>query len=457
MIYRACEAAHHSFMKKRVLIITYYWPPSGGAGVQRVLKTVKYLREFGWEPIVFTAEDAAYPVIDESLLAEVAPDLEVLRGPIWEPYELYKKFTNKKKGERVYSGFMTDDEKPSLTQRASVWIRGNFFIPDARKFWIRPSIKYLSSWLKDNPVDAILSSGPPHSTHLIARQLKRSFGIPWLADFRDPWTKIDFYDQLMLTRWADAIHHRQEQSVLKEADRLVTVSWSCADGFKSLGRADTDVITNGFDEADFPTANITPEANFSLCHIGSLNRDRNNLPLWTAFAELAEELPAFRKQFRLRFIGKTEALAFSQLDRLGLTPNVEHIEYLPHSEVTASLGQAHVLLLLTNDTPTAQGIVPGKTYEYLAARRPIMAIGPPTGDAARVLRLTQAGTICDFQDKDRMKEVVRKLFLDYSNGTTTYLGKDSAIRQFTRRGAAQQFAEILDEMVLAEPVTTLKK
>ena len=297
----------------------------------------------------------------------------------------------------------------------------------------------------------MLSSGPPHSTHLIARGLKRSFDIPWLADFRDPWTNIDFYDQLMLTSWADKIHRRQEQSVLREAERMTTVSWSWAEDFVSLGRPDAEVITNGFDEADFPNTELVQDKHFSLCHIGSLNRDRNNLQLWEALAELATESSSFRENFRLRFVGKTEALTFSELEELGLSPNVERIDYLPHSEVTASLGRAHVLLLLTNDTPAAQGIIPGKTYEYLAAGRPILAIGPPEGDAARVLDLTGAGTMCGFQDKAGMKKVISQLFQAYEKGASTYLGDTAAIQQFTRRGATQKFAQILDEMLEQAP------
>ena len=138
---------------KKLLLITYYWPPSGGAGVQRCLKHVKYFRDFGWEPVVFTAEDAAYPILDESLTKDIPEGIEVVKGPIWEPYELYKRFTGQKKKERVYSGFLSEDKKPSFTQRASVWIRGNFFIPDARKFWIKPSVKLLTKYLKENPVE----------------------------------------------------------------------------------------------------------------------------------------------------------------------------------------------------------------------------------------------------------------------------------------------------------------
>jgi glycosyltransferase involved in cell wall biosynthesis len=412
-----------------------------------VLKTVKYLRDFGWEPVVYTAKDAAYPVIDVSLLKDVAPDLEIIRGPIWEPYELYKRFTSQNKKERVYSGFMTDAAKPSFTQRASVWIRGNFFIPDARKFWIAPSVKLLKAYLTDHPVDAILSSGPPHSTHMIARALKRKFGTPWLADFRDPWTNIDFYDQLMLTGWADKKHKAQEQAVIREADRMLTVSWSWGEDFRRLGRADIETVTNGFDEADFPATMPERDQNFTICHIGSLNRDRNSPPLWETLAKMARANADFKAALRLRFIGKTEANTFAQLADLGLEANTEQVAYMPHGEVIAELGRAHVLLLLTNDTLNVLGVVPGKIYEYLAARRPILAIGTPAGDSARILRETGAGVMCGFRDRAAMEEALTNLFADYQKGSPAYAGDAEAIRRFTRRGATERVAEILDGMV----------
>nr|MBA2408145.1 glycosyl transferase family 1 [Chitinophagales bacterium] len=212
-------------MFKKVLIITYYWPPSGGAGVQRWLKMSKYLPEYGWEPIIYTPENAAYPIIDHSLEKDVLPGMKILRLPIWEPYDIYKRFVGRKKEEAVYSGFLSENKPKSFTEKISIWIRGNFFIPDARCFWIRPSIQFLTQELKKNPVDAIISTGTPHSMHLIGKGIKENLNIPWLADFRDPWTTIDFYGQLMLTRWADAKHHRLEKDVLKTADKVTTVSW----------------------------------------------------------------------------------------------------------------------------------------------------------------------------------------------------------------------------------------
>ena len=435
-------------MSKRVLLITYYWPPSGGAGVQRVLKTVKYLRDFGWEPVVYTAADAAYPVIDESLAAEVPAGVEVIREPIWEPYELYKRFTGQSKKKRVYSGLMNDDAKPSLAQRASVWIRGNFFVPDARRFWIGPSVRRLRAYLKDHPVDALYSSGPPHSCHLIARNLKRATGLPWLADFRDPWTEIDFYDQLMLTAWADRQHHRQEQTVLREADRVTSVGWTTAQQLGKLGDRAVDVVFNGFDETDFPAeAAAAPDDTFTVCHAGSVNRDRNSPELWAVLGELAATDPVFRAKLRLRFAGKVEENTFRQIEAAGLAENLERIDYVPHSEVTTLLARARVLLLLLNDTPTVKGVLTGKLFEYLAARRPILAIGTPDGDAARVLRETGAGTMCGFGDKAAMRTAIQALFADYLAGKPMGGGYDRQIARFTRRGAAAETATLLDSMI----------
>ena len=211
---------------KKVLIITYYWPPSGGAGVQRWLKFVKYLRGFGWEPIVYTPENPEAPATDESLLKDIPDNLTVLRTRIWEPYSLYKNFIGQKKGETINAGFLSEKKKPGIAEKISVWIRGNWFIPDARKFWIKPSIIFLSQYLKNNPVHAVVSTGPPHSMHLIALGLKKQLHLPWLADFRDPWTNIDFYDKLMLTKFSNEKHKRMELEVLKNADKVVVVSWS---------------------------------------------------------------------------------------------------------------------------------------------------------------------------------------------------------------------------------------
>ncbi len=429
---------------KKVLLIIYYWPPSGGAGVQRCLKMVKYLRDFGWEPIVYTAENAHYPILDESLFKDIPEGQVVVKHPIWEPYNLYKRFIGQKKGARVYSGFLSENKKPSITQRLSVWIRGNFFIPDARKFWIKPSVAFLSNYLKENPVDAIISSGPPHSTHLIARGVKRALNIPWIADFRDPWTNIDFYDQLNLTKWADNQHKRMEKSVLKEADQVVTVSWSWQKEFEALSGRKVQVITNGFDHADFEFEREAPDSSFSFNHIGYLNTDRNPEHLWRAFGELCEEIPGMKRQLSLRFIGKTDFLTFQQLEQYGLSDCIEKVDYMPHKKVVKTLVQSQILLLLLNNTPNVMGVIPGKIFEYLAARRPILAIGPENGDSARIIQETGRGTVCDFEDFGKMKREIFKLYQRFKKGKLEVSEAD--IVKYTRRSATGQMAGVLDRL-----------
>ncbi|MEZ4828739.1 MAG: glycosyltransferase [Bacteroidia bacterium] len=430
---------------KKVLLITYYWPPSGGAGVQRVLKLVKYFRDFGWEPVVYAPENPAYPIIDESLLNDIPPQQTVIRGRVWEPYDLYKTFTGQRKKERVYSGFLSEEKNPSLTQKLSVWIRGNFFIPDARKFWIKPSVSRLTEWLKTHPVDVILSSGPPHSVHLIAKGVKEKTGIPWVADFRDPWTNIDFYDQLMLTRWADRKHRKLEKSVVTRADKLVTVSWVWAKEFETLGARQVAVITNGFDHEDMKTEGIVHlEEKFVCSHIGYLNRDRNNETLWKAFGELCRELPGFKNDLKLRFIGKTDAITFAQLTQNELMDQVEKIDYIPHNEVLNYTRSTQVLLLLVNNVPNVMGHIPGKTYEYIGSRRPVLAVGPEDADFARVIRETNSGEVCGFDNLEKMKRVLFQFYRRYKKGELT--NPEGPVERFTRREATRHMAAVLDKL-----------
>ncbi len=429
---------------KRVLLITYYWPPSGGAGVQRVLKLVKYLRDFGWEPIVFTAQDAAYPILDETLLADVPEGTVEWKSEIWEPYEVYKRFIGQSKQEQVYSGFMNEEKGLSFTQKLSIWIRGNFFIPDARAFWIRPATRFLRQQLAIHPVDAIISSGPPHSVHLIARNIHRENKTPWIADFRDPWTNIDFYDQLMLTRWADQRHKSLERKVVRDCSALTTVTWTWQQEFIDLGARSTSVITNGFDEEDFPAVPPKPEPGFVFNYIGFLNDDRNSPVLWQAFGELCHEIPALREVLRFRFVGKADHVVFRDLEKNGLLALTEKIDYVPHSEALHYLTRARFLLLLINDVPNAMGHVPGKTYEYLGARRPILCIGPEESDAAKVIGRAEAGEVCGFQNLEKMKRVILTWYQRYLQGETMTCSGN--ISPFTRKSAAGLMANVLHQV-----------
>lgn len=429
---------------KKVLIITYYWPPSGGAGVQRWLKFVKYLRQFGWEPVVYTPENPEAPATDPSLLKDIPSGITVIKRPIWEPYNLYKGFIGSKKDEKINAGFLTEKKKPGLTEKISVWIRGNWFIPDARKYWIKPSVQFLSEYLAKNPVDVIVSTGPPHSMHLIALQLKKKLGLPWLADFRDPWTDIDFYDKLMLTKASDAKHKKLEKEVLKNADTVLTIGWHIAEGFKKIIDRKIEVITNGYDEDDFSQKEVPADNKFSISHIGAMNADRNPKMLWAALSELLAENNELKKELQIRFIGKTDYSVLNDLDSFKLSPFVSKTEYLPHSKTTEAMQASQVLLLALNNTPNTLGVISGKLFEYIAAKRPILGIGKERGDAARILKETEAGTICDFEDKTKMKSEISRMYGLFKQGRLHITSSNTA--NYSRKAQTEKLAGLLNHL-----------
>lgn len=426
---------------RKVLIITYYWPPSGGAGVQRWLKFVKYLRNFGWEPVVYTPENPEYPAIDNSLLKDIPQGIEIVRTPIWEPYSFYKKLVGAKKNERINAGFLSEKKRPGLAERFSIWLRGNFFIPDARKFWINPSIKFLVKYLKQHPVDAIVSTGPPHSMHMIAHGVKKRTGLPWLADFRDPWTNIDFYHELMLSSWADRKHHKQEMSVLKKADEVVVISNSMKTDFLKLLKRDYSVITNGYDQDDIAGVDVRIDERFSVAHIGTMVKTRNPLLLWEVLSEEISKDTDFANDLEIKLVGSVDYSVTESIEAAGLGNYVNKISYVPHNEVVKIQQQSQVLLLLINDTPNAKVILPGKFFEYMAARRPILCIGPRDGDAAEVILETNAGYVSEKDDKESIRKAINELYSRFRTGKNIVDSK--GIARFSRESLTGRMAECL--------------
>ena len=432
--------------RKKVLIITYYWFPAGGSGVQRFMKFVKYLRAFGWEPIIYTAKDAEYPVLDASMEKDVPEKLEVIRTKIREPYSFYKFFVGQKQSEKMNPAFFTEKKKNTWAENISVWIRGNFFIPDARMFWIKPSVSYLEKYLKENKVDAIISTGPPHSVHRIALQLHRKLNIPWLADFRDPWTSIDFYHELKLTKRADAKHHRMEAEVLREANAVTVIGYTMGEEMKKLVNRNYDVITNGFDGEDsIEPGSVKLDKKFSIAHIGTMVRARNAPELWSALKDLLIEIPELKNDLEIKLVGKVDLNVKNSLDERGLIPYTNFVSYLQHNDVIKTQASSQVLLLMVNRTPTAKGIITGKVFEYLASGRPIVCIGPYDGDAARVLNEAQTGYMVGFDETEKMKTVIQDLYNQYKLGTLK--ASIGNIDLFSRKSLTKQLAEVLDRIV----------
>ncbi len=429
----------------RVLIITYYWPPSGGSGVQRWLKMSKYLPENGWQPVIYTADDAEYPVEDASLEKDVTPEAEVIRRPIAEPYTFYKKFLGMKKGEKVKAGFINEGAtKSGWKENLSVWLRGNFFIPDARCWWVKPSVRYLSKYLKEHPVDAMISTGPPHSMHLIAKALHKKFNIPWVADFRDPWTDIDFYKDLKLTRCADRKHHRLEQQVLTEATKVVTVGWDCAKGLESHGAKDVVVITNGYDETFVEThgrASLHKSTMFTMSHIGIIGANRNPETFWQVIGELTQSI-----DLKIKLIGQVDNAVIESIKRNNIEKFVEIIPYIPHNQVIEEQAKSDVLLLFVNNTPNAKGILTGKIFEYMASGRPVLCIGPEDGDSARVLNETNTGITIDFNNKEKMKSVILDMMAKHQENQLI-TNNIKAVEKYSRRNLTKEFVKILNGII----------
>lgn len=428
---------------KKVLIITYYWPPSGGAGVQRWLKFAKYLPQYGWEPIIYTPENPDFAIEDASLMKDVAPGLQVLKSTIWEPYELYKMLIGKK-GQKVNVSFAEGSKKQGRIHKFALALRGNLLIPDPRCFWIKPSVKLLRKYLREHPVDAIISTGPPHSMHIIGRELHRHTGIPWLADFRDPWTNIDFYKELNLTRIADKLHRRAEKSVLQQANKVVSVTPTWCDDLAKIADRTVDLVHNGYDEDDVVRTDKAIQDGFSIVHIGSINAARNPKVLWKALSELVIDKPELAKELKIRFVGNVEPVVLTTIDEMKLGAYVEKVGYLPHADAIAFQQTSPVLLLLINNTPNANGILTGKFYEYMASERPILVIGPKNSDVENLVNETQCGVLVDFDDVEGMKQAVLDLFEIYKKGELK--PKSTNYQQYSRKAQCGILAELLNKM-----------
>lgn len=433
-------------MPHKVLIITYYWPPSGGAGVQRWLKFVKYLRKFGWEPVIYTPDNPEFPAFDDTLMSDIPEGIQIVRTPIWEPYSLYKKLIGAKHDQKVNaSGFISEKKNKGRLKNLSIWLRGNFFIPDARKFWIKPSVKFLNNWLKENKVDVMVSTGPPHSMHMIAAGIKKTTGIPWLADFRDPWTNIDFYEELNLMGWADKKHHRMELEVLNNADEVVVISNSMKSDFLKIKNRQYEVITNGFDFDDTENVKVTIDDTFSIAHIGSMAKSRNPLNLWESLSYLKKTVPGFGEDLVIKLVGSVDFTVTDEIERCGLSDNLQKIEYSPHDKIIEIQKQSRVLLLIINNTPNAKVILPGKFFEYMASGRPILCIGPYDGDAAKVINETNSGVVANTDNADEITAKIKSLYLNYKAGTDTVQTQN--IAKFSREALTADMSAILNRLI----------
>lgn len=426
---------------EKVLIITYYWPPAGGPGVQRWLKFSKYLPEFGFQPHVYTPENPTYPIKDDSLQREISTFIKVIKRPIFEPSSLSKAIA-KDDTKRFSAGIIPEDSKQSKIQQMMLYVRGNYFIPDARKFWITPSVKFLSNYIQKNNIRKIITTGPPHSMHLIGFGLKERFpDLYWLADFRDPWTSIGYHTKLKLSEASQQRHLDLEKKVLTSANQIVVTSFQTKEEFANLTPTPIQIITNGFDTR--PQQEIELDESFSLSHIGSLLSDRNPLVLWEVIAECIEENEHFRHFFELQLVGKISEKVIHSIESFGLKEYVKVIDYVSHEEALKFQEQSQILLLIEINKPENRGIIPGKLFEYLSAKRPILAIGPSHWDVALLIEKTASGNCYSYDEKLQIKNNLLLNFEAFLKGKLNIESKQ--IHQYSRRNLTKQLAQILQD------------
>ena len=442
---------------KRVLVITYYWPPSGGSGVQRWVKFAKYLPQMGWQPVIYTPENPELITVDSSLEAEVPTVAEVIKRHITEPYEIYRKLTGQSGNRKGQDSEVNpiNSGKKSLTQRISLWIRGNLFIPDPRCLWVGPSVKYLKKYLQQHPVDVIVSTGPPHSMHLIARRLALATGIPWVADFRDPWTKMFYFKHLPLTRWARRRHETLEKKVLDDATVVIAVSPLVQEEFQKMTSTPVKLITNGFDESDFAAAmqelmvsegeyGSENDRDFNIVHTGLFASDGNPDNLWKALSDISAADDEFGKHLKIRLVGKTDAQITDSLHSFGLTRCVENLGYQPHEVAVREQCGASVLILPLRREPEYKATVPGKLFEYLASRRPVIGIGQTDGAMAKILSDSGAGVTFEWEDYAGIKAEILRCWDLFKQDKLE--DRDEDIDRYSRRRLTNDLAELFESL-----------
>ncbi|WP_166926019.1 glycosyltransferase family 4 protein [Flavobacterium poyangense] len=425
---------------KKLLIITYYFPPAGGPGVQRWLKFVKYLPEFNVQPIVYVPENPTYPIVDEGLVSEVSDQVIVLKNKIMEPYQLAALFS-KNKTKKISSGIFPQKKKQTFLDKLFLWVRGNLFIPDARVLWVKPSVSYLEKYIKENNIDTIVTSGPPHSLHLIGLELKEKLNVKWFADFRDPWTTIGYHKALRLSAYAAKKHKKLEHKVLNSADTIIVTSKTTKTEFQAITNKPISVITNGYDIENVEKQTL--DTKFTLAHIGSFLSDRNPRFLWESLTELLEEVPDFKSHLELKLIGAVSQEVLDAIKEFNLGAYLNLLGYVSHNEAIAHQKKSQVLLLIEINSEDTRSIIPGKLFEYMVSNRPIIAIGPQGSDFSDIIKETNTGVFFDYSEKTKLKSVILDFYNQYLEGKLQANGV--GLQQYSRKNLTKQLVQLISE------------
>ena len=423
--------AEARLVRKRALIVSFYWPPSGGGGVQRWLKFAKLLPGHGWQPIVVTPSNPDVPVYDPTLLDDVTDDIEVWSFPIWEPSRVLRRLGIGGASSRLGA----DGAAPtSLVGKIVRWVRGNMFVPDARVGWVRPTTRQLLQRLKTEPVDVVVTTGPPHSMHLIGLALKRATGLPWVADFRDPWSTMDYLEDFGLSARSRATLQRMEREVVAEADCVLVTS---PGALKELG-ADPrkgHVLPNGWDRDDFPDRPQPKHPNPKpvLGHFGALYGARDPKDLWPALAQSG---------WVFRAGGQMSDALRAQASDAGV--DMEWMGDLGHQDAIQTMLQCDALLVAHNDSRSARSSTPGKIFECLATGLPLIVVGPADSDLEAHCRNWNVTFVAHGEANASTR--IATWLKEHAQGHSPRSEDNSARDSFERHAIASDLADVLNSV-----------
>jgi len=438
---------------KNLLVIAYYFPPSGGPGVQRVLKLIKYIREFGWNPIILTVKDAQYQALDYSLLEEIPQNCKIYKTKIFEPYDIYRFFTGREKSQPIdVNNIKKESQKRNFKERVAEFIRATFFIPDARVSWYFAAKSTLKQIFEENQIDAVYSSSPPYTCSLIAKYVKKKYNIPWVAGFRDPWT--DFLTTPKRWFLPKFIDKKLEKSVFLTAD-FVECAWEgiikdAINKYPELEKSKFFHNPNGFDSADYPEMEENSNERFTLTYTGSLYGRRNPDSLFQAIEKLIDEKVIGLENFTLQFVGRFGSEIQNMFENTKLKDNIQVVSYLPHSESLKKLLQSDALLLIVDEAKESEEIVPGKVYEYLGTRKPLLVISPENGAVADLMKETGAGLVAHQTQIAKIADNFLNLYTLWKNNQKLSSIKEENIKKYERRESAKHLAELL-EIITKKP------
>lgn len=429
---------------KKVLIISYYWPPSGGIGVQRCLKFVKYLRDFGWEPIVYAPLNAQYPYFDNTNFKQIPENITIIKRKIFEPFGIFKKISGRAKDDTSNPVYVRD-RKLRTVDKLSIWIRGNLFIPDARCFWIKPSVRYLKKYLRENHVDVIFTDGPPHTNTVIGCRLSKATGIPWLMDFQDPWTQVDYYKMFKIGKLADKKHHKLEKEAFITAKKTTIVSPTWKKDLENIGAKNVDVIVWGYDEDDFNFKEPEFDKDFTIVHAGLLGYDRKPDTLIKILGDLKKEIPEFGEKLKIKFAGSVDYSIIELINKNGLHENYESLGNISRPDAIKLTLKSHLLLLPLNKADNVNGRIPGKLFENMRSKRPILCLGPKNSDVANIINETNTGITLDYDDYDEIKQYILNIFEKYKQNNNIIIPQN--LEKYTVKYQTKLLSGYLDEII----------